>query len=176
MGELDRLLECFSDVGVWHYFLHRSGMRTDDTQYLADRNNPWAGTRHLQRLARVVTVRLRIDHHETAAPRVVFTYERQARRCLFVALDDDVLEQIAETGFDRAFIASIDFEVIGDGALLANVAVGLNQHHPRRVAELASSRDELFERGQPRFQCREILLAVPDATHRLVVRTARGRQ
>jgi hypothetical protein len=56
------------------------------------------------------------------------------------------------------------------------MAVGLNQHHPGSVAKFAARRDEFFERRQPRFQCREILLSGANATSRLVERTPRGRQ
>ena len=114
---------------------------------------------HAQRLARVIAVRARIDDDEAAAAGVVLADERQARRRLLVALDDDVLQQVAEAGFDRALVAAVDVEVVGHRALLADVAVGLHEHHARRVAELGAARRELLERRQPRLDAGQLLLA-----------------
>ena len=121
-----------------------------------DRND--AG--HPQRLARVVAVRPRIDDDEAAAAGVVLAHERQAGRRLVVALDDDVLQQVAEAGLDGALVAAVDVEVVGDGALLADVSVGLHEHHPRGVAELAARLAlELLERRQARLDAGQLLLA-----------------
>ena len=74
-------------------------------------------------------------------------------------LDDDVLQQIAETGLDRALVAGIDLEIVGNRTLLSDVAVGLYQHHACGVAELGAARRDLLQRGQAGFVRGELLLA-----------------
>ena len=76
-----------------------------------------------------------------------------------MTLDDNVLEQFAETGFDRALVAAIDINVVSDRALLADVAVGLHEHHPGGIAEVGAARRQLLQRGQPRFDGGQFLLA-----------------
>ena len=56
------------------------------------------------------------------------------------ALDDDVLQQIAEVGLDRALVAGFDLEIVGNRALLVDLAVGLRQNGARRVADTTRAR------------------------------------
>ena len=79
-----------------------------------------------------------------------------------MALDDNVLKQVAETGLDRALVAAVDLEVIRDGALLADVTVRLDQDRPRGIAELGPAGGQLLERGQTRVERGELLLAHAD--------------
>ena len=143
----DRLLERLGDVRLGKHLLDGDRVRPLNAEDVGDRHD--AG--HAQRFARVIAVRTRIDDHEAAAAGVVLAHERQPRGRLVVALDDDVLQQVAETGFDRALVAAIDIHVVGHGALLPDVAVGLDEHHARRVAEIGAARRQLLERRQPRL-------------------------
>ena len=69
----------------------------------------------------MISIRSRIYNDKATAPGVVLTNEREAGGRLIVALDDDVLEQVAKAGFDGAFVAAIDVNIVGDSALLADV-------------------------------------------------------
>ena len=71
--------------------------------------------------------------------------------------DDDVLQQVAEIGFDRALEAGFDLEVVGERATLSDLAVRLREDGTRRVAVLGSRRFELFERLQPRVETGNLL-------------------
>ena len=57
-------------------------------------------------------------------------------------LDDHMLQQIAEAGLDGALVAGFDFEVVGNRALLIDLAVGL--------ASLSSVRSAQRPDGQRR--------------------------
>ena len=72
-------------------------------------------------------------------PASCLPHEREAGRRLIVALDDDVLEQIAEAGLDRALVTAVDLEIVGDGTLLPDVAVGVHEDHAGGVAELRAA-------------------------------------
>ena len=139
--------------------------RTSDTGTMPGMRN---------RLARVVAVRARIDDHEAAAAGVVLANERQPGRRLVVPLDDDVLQQIAEAGLDRALVAAVDVEIVGHGALLPDVSVGLHEHHPRRVAEVAAAGRQLLERRQPRLDAASSCSRVADVA-RARARARRAR-
>jgi hypothetical protein len=69
-------------------------------------------------------------------------------------VDDDVLQQIAEARFDRALVAAVDLEVVGDRSLLADLAVGLREDHARAAspysARAASSSSSDFSRARRR--------------------------
>ena len=69
-----------------------------------------------------------------------------------MAFDDHVLQQIAEARFDRALVPAVDFEIVRNRALLADMAIGLHQHHPRGVAELGAAGGQLFERREPSLE------------------------
>src|SRR6185503_9808163 len=149
------LFERLGDVRFRNHVLNGGRVRAGNAKDVADGDD----ARHAQRLARMVAVRPRIDDDESAPPRVVLAHQRQAGGGLLVPLDDDVLEQLAEARLHRALVAPVDVEVVGDGALLPDVAVGLHEHHARRVAELAARGDQLFERGEPGLESGEVLLA-----------------
>jgi hypothetical protein len=106
----------------------------------------------------------------------VLANDREAGRGLVVALDDDVLEQIAEARLDRALVATVHVEVVGDRALLANVAVRLHEHHARRITELRAAGGQFLERGEPRFGRGEFLLARADVAGPPFVLRAGRRQ
>ena len=71
----------------------------------------------------------RLEHDEAAAADVFLANQIEPGLRLLVRRHDDVLEQIAEAGFDGALVLRLDFEIIGDRALLTDVPVGLRQHH-----------------------------------------------
>ena len=106
-------------------------MRARDAQHVRDGHDAW----HPQRFTGVIPVRAGIDHHESASPCVVFTDESQTGRGLIMALHDDVLEEVAQAGFHGTFVTPVDIEVVGHGALLSDLAVGLHEDHSGRVAE-----------------------------------------
>jgi hypothetical protein len=58
---------------------------------------------------------------EPAAASLLFSHEVKTGRGVFRPLDDHVLKQIAEAGFHRAFVSSLDLEVIGDGSALSDL-------------------------------------------------------
>ena len=103
-------------------------------------------------------------------------HEREARGGVAVVLDDDMLQEIAEAGFCGALVAALDLEIIGNGTLLVDLAVGPHQNHPSRVTESRAARLELFERRQPGAEAGELLLAHADAPRTLLVVDARARQ
>ncbi len=106
----------------------------------------------------------------------MLAHQRQSGGRLVVAFDDHVLQQFAEARLDRALVAAVDVEIIGDGALLADVTVGLDEHHASSVAELAARGDELLERGQPCLEPCQILLAGAHAANaRLMLGSGRGQ-
>jgi predicted RNA-binding protein YlxR (DUF448 family) len=172
--ERDRLLERFGHERVRNHLLDRRGVRADDAQHVADGHDPRRRRGNGKRFTRMESVGLGIDHHESATSRVVLANQREAGRSLIVTLDDDVLEQIAKTRFDRAFVAAVHLEIVGNGALLADMAVGLNEHHACRIAKFTTCGDELLERRQPRFEGGEVLFARANAPRRLVVCRTRG--
>ena len=60
-------------------------------------------------------------------------------------LDHHVLQQVAETGFNRALVLRFDFNEVGEGAHLADRAVGVDQHHARRVGKTRTVGVDLFQ-------------------------------
>ena len=71
---------------------------------------------------------------EPAAACLRLANHLEAGRRVLRELDDDVLEQIAEAGFDGALVAGVDLEIVGDGALLIDLAVGLREDGSGRIA------------------------------------------
>jgi len=118
----------------------------------------------------------RTRDQEPATAGVGFADDLEARGRVLRTFDHHVLQQIAETRLDRALVAGFDFEVIGDGALLVDLAVGLRQHRTRRVAVTGAGRLELLERFQPCFDARELVLARTDRSRAPLVLDARARQ
>ena len=80
---------------------------------------------------------------------------------MVLALDDDVLEQVAEVGLDGTLAAGVHLEVVGDGALLAHLAVGLRKDRSGGVAELGTARFQFLERLQAGAEAGEIVLTRP---------------
>ena len=78
--------------------------------------------------------------------------------------DDDVLQDFSEKCFDGALPAGIHFQVVGNGALLVDLAVCLREHGPGGVAVLRAAGLQLLERLQSCDQSGELVLA---RTHRL---------
>ena len=124
----------------------------------------------------MVAVRCRIDHDEAAPAGGLFPYKRQPGSGLVVPFDDHILKQIAEACFNGTLVAPIDVEIVGHRALLANVAVGLDQYHPGRVAELGAARSRFLQRRQAGFDGRNLLLLNSEGAHPFFVLGPRARQ
>ena len=75
------------------------------------------------------------------------------------AVHDDVLEEVAETGFDGPLVAAFDFKVVGNRTLLVHFAVRLRENRPRGVPVGSACRLELLERLQACIEPGEFLLA-----------------
>ena len=113
---------------------------------------------------------------EPAAAGVSFTEQFKARRGVLRTLDDHMLDQSAEARFDRAFVARIDLEVVGDRALLTDVAVGLGQHRAGAIAVSGPRRVELLEGQEARLQRGQLLLARSNRARAPVVLDVRAGQ
>src|SRR5262245_61343019 len=147
-------------------------MRSLHAKDIGDRHDP----RHAPYLAGVIPVRSRIDDNEAASSGILFADQRESGGGLIVAIDDHVLEQLTEAGLDGALIAAVDLEIVGHGALLTNMTVGLHQHRARGVAEIGATRGELLERGEAGFERRDILFARTDLAGAPFVFATRGRE
>ncbi len=140
-------------------------MRSRNAQHIGERHDPG----HPDHIAWVVAVGARIDDDEAAAAGVVLADQSEAARRLVVAFDDDMLQQIAKTGLDRALVAAVDVEVVGDSTLLADFPVRLDEHHTRRVAEFPARGLELHQRRQPRLAAGELVFAFAHAAQAILV-------
>ena len=69
----------------------------------------------------------------------MLTDERESGGRVLVAFHDDVLQQVAKAGFHGSLVAPVDLDVVRDRPLLANLSVGLDEHHPRRIAEFRAA-------------------------------------
>jgi hypothetical protein len=78
---------------------------------------------------------------------------------MFEPLDQDVLQQIAETRFDRALVARLDFDEVGERPHLADAAVGVDEHHARGIGKPAAMRLDFLERVEARRHAGQLLLA-----------------
>ena len=108
-------------------------------------------------------------------PALALGQRAPARSCdVARAIDEHVLEQIAEQRVDRALERALDVEVIGDGAVLTQRRAGLGEQEARRVAERRAAGFEFFERPQPRFVAGEIALARRERAAEQRSRSARG--
>ncbi len=117
----------------------------------------------------------RLGDEEAATARASLAYQPEARSGVLGALDHDVLQQVAEAGFNRALrAAGFDLEIIGDRALLVDLAVGLDQNRARRVAVSGTGGVELLERLQAGFDAGEFVLARTDRTGPPLVLDARA--
>ena len=117
---------------------------------------------------------VRAADNESTTARVFLADQLQAGRHVFEPFDQHVLQQIAEGRFHRAFIARLDVDEIRQRAHLADLAVGVDEHHPRRVGKAAAMRLNLFERTQPRRHSGQVLLAGADLARSPFVFDARG--
>ena len=100
----------------------------------------------------MIAVRAGIDDDEAAAAGVLLAHQRQAGRRLIVPLDDDVLQQVAEAGFDRALVAAIDLEVVGDGALLPDAPLACTSTMRAASPKSGAAGGELLERREARLE------------------------
>ena len=103
----------------------------------------------------------RFQHDEAASADVFLANQIQAGLRLLVGRDHDVLEQIAETRFDRALVFRLDIEIVGDRALLADMAVGLREHHARRLGVAGSRFSSSVSDARRAGQARELALPRP---------------
>src|SRR5579864_1787637 len=79
-------------------------------------------------------------------------------------LDDDILQQVAQTGLDRALIALLHIEIVRDRALLVDAPVGLSEDCARRIAVPGASSLELLERHEAGSESGQVLLPRPHRT------------
>ncbi len=93
-----------------------------------------------------------------------------------MSLDDHVLEQIAETCFDRALVSTVHLEKVCNRALLADVAVRLHEHHPGGITEIRTTRGQLLERREPALDGGQLLLARSQVSRALFVLASRQRE
>ncbi len=98
------------------------------------------------------------DDDKADAARVAIAGEPQAGRRVRVRRDDDVLQRFAQGRFDRALVAAIDFEVVGNRSHLADVLGRLGEDGASAVSVLCASGVELLERCQARDERGEIVL------------------
>ena len=166
------LLETLGHVGFGNHLENRGGVGTVDAQHVRHRHD--AG--RAKDVVRVIAVRARFDNDEAAASGVLLPDERQPRGRLIVPLDDDVLQQIAQARLDRALVAAVDLEIVGDRALLPDAAVGLHQHHPGRITEVRPAGGQLLERREPSLDCGQLLLAGANVSRALLVLAPRDGQ
>ncbi len=101
------------------------------------------------------------QHHEAAPTGLLLAQQLHAGGRVFVGGHDDVLQQVAEQRLDRAFVPAIHFEIVGHGAALLDVSVGLCQQHASRVGEAGAGGLEFLERPQPPRQARQVVFARP---------------
>ena len=120
------------DAGV------RSGRAHDARQRPRARRHDRAAAPATRRLRRV------LEHDEAAAAGVALAPAARGRSSTSsCAIDEHVLQQIAEQRVDRALVRPLDDQVIGDGAVRAARVAGLSPSRNRaaspNVARLASS-------------------------------------
>src|SRR6185295_15361668 len=75
---------------------------------------------------------------------------------------------------DGALVAAVDFEIVGHGSLLTDVAVRLHENRACSIAEVGSTRRQLLERGEARFERGHVLLARAYIAREALVLAARG--
>ncbi len=117
-----------------------------------------------------------VRHEEADAPGVALLGEAQTCRSLLVRADDNVLEKIAETGFDRALVAAVDLEIVGHRPDLADIAIGFGEDQPGAVAVLGARGVELLERAQPRGNGGDLLLRRAEIASAALPRRSRAGQ
>ena len=92
-----------------------------------------------------------IGDDEADAARVVRFGQPDAGIRLIVGANDDVLEQLANAGFDRALVLAVDVEIVRDRSHLADLADRrFRENQPCAVAILRARRVQLLERLESR--------------------------
>ena len=92
-----------------------------------------------------------------------------------MGLDDHVLQQLAEGGFDRALVMAVDLEVVGDRAHVCDLGRRrLGEDQPGAVAVLGARGIELLERFQPRADAGQSRLHARAARSARLSRSARA--
>ena len=87
-----------------------------------------------------------------------------------------VLEQVAQARFDGALVLRLHLEEVGEGAHLADLAVGVDQDHARGIGEAGAVRVDLFERVQARGHRGHLVFARTDVAGAPFVFDAGARQ
>ena len=64
---------------------------------------------------------------------------------VFMGLNDDLLEQLAEQGIDGPLEGPLDDQVVGHGAMLTRDTAPLGEEEPRRIAKRRATRLEFLE-------------------------------
>src|SRR4029079_4235882 len=72
----------------------------------------------------------------------------------FWALDNHVLQKVAQVRFDGQFVASVDFQIVGNRPLLVDLSVGLRENGAWRIAKASPCRLQFLERRQASLEAR----------------------
>ena len=115
-------------------------------------------------------------HQKAATARLLLPHERESTGRVLAALDDDVLEEIAEVGFDGALVPWLDFEVVGHCSMRGDAAVGLGQHGARGVAVLGAPGLQLLKGLEPRIETGQFVFPGSYRPRPPLVLDARARQ
>ena len=99
-----------------------------------------------------------VEHDEAAMTRAVLGGERERVRHVPRAIDDDVLQEVAQERVDRALERTFDLEMVGDGAVRRDRPAGFGEQEPRAVPERRAARVEALKRLEMRFMSGEIPL------------------
>src|SRR5688500_18752126 len=90
----------------------------------------------------------RITNEYAATSGIPLPNQLQAGRYMLEALDNDVLQQVAQARFDGALVTRLDLDEVRQRAHLVDLAVGAHQHHARGVGEARTVRVDFLERLQ----------------------------
>ena len=92
---------------------------------------------------------LGLSDDKAGAAGILLSNQLESGRHVFEAFNQDVLQQLAEARFDCPLVARLDFDEIRQRAHLPDPAVGIYEHHARRVRKSGAMRVDLFERPEP---------------------------
>ena len=95
---------------------------------------------------------------------------------MFEPFNQDVLQEIAEARLNGPLVARLDLDEVRQRAHLPDPAVGIDEHHARRVRKSGAMRVDLFERPEPPRHGGELLLARAHVARPPLVLDARARQ
>src|SRR5581483_1170697 len=197
-ADVDRARVRIRNPGVADRASNRLGMRPVDADDRRERDNPIrdvvsavsrtadgpaeAGhdidrARHVRQHVRsgIAVADGRRDQ-EAAPAGAGFLHDLESGFGVGMLFDNDVLQEIAEAGFDGAFVARLDVEIVGDRALLIDGAVRLREHGAWGIAVAGARRLEFFERLQPRVETRELVLSRADRSRPPLVFDPRARE